>query len=581
MPSKLGGCSANPSRKAGVVPSSPTRTEAVDRPADRHILLTKRRSTEHRSAGPCCVPSDGQACREEHVNALESPIGTPCRSRPCPSAGNMAAVRSSSIPGLPSAASRAFALCGSFRVESRRLTYTRRASLPCCWRASTHAFINHSPTSSISLEPWAEVGGMPCKTSAGGGISRRRSIGMTDRVSYGRFLGRHGGILSNVGGAVDALQKELVVADAVVLEELACELLGRLTGVVFSRARSGSQRGGDGGVHEGGRHLIYQAKRLSKSRFDERALRGEIDQAVERDPDLESWLLLSTREVPEQTRTAMAAAGRPRGVHTMAIDWMPKRLPRLAALCASAPDEVEAALGKRCRPWLTDIARSEHYGGVLDSFTASLRDPALGYEPMRLASHARVRDIWANARTAQAHFGQDVAGGEAGIAHVQRVGPMAGLDTWWGDLSDKRDYDDPDDQLAARDFVDARVAAHFENRETFGFESTYSGISRPKAVRDAHKLGYAIRAFFLGTHNPVINVRRIASRVAAKVGHETAVLFDRISILDTSGETARVVVEFSAEQSAAPSVGRPAWAARLSARVAEARRTPVEPRSLP
>ncbi len=50
-------------------------------------------------------------------------------------------------------------------------------------------------------------------------------------------------------------------------------------------------------------------------------------------------------------------------------------------------------------------------------------------------------------------------------------------------------YDDPDDQLAARDFVDARIASHFENRETFGFESTYSGNSRPKAVRDAHKLG--------------------------------------------------------------------------------------------
>ena len=161
-------------------------------------------------------------------------------------------------------------------------------------------------------------------------------------------------------------------------------------------------------------------------------------------------------------------------------------------------------------------------------------------------------------------------------------------------------YDDPDDQVAARDFVDARIASHFENRETFGFESTYSGISRPKAVRDAHKLGYAVRAFFLGTHNPVINIRRVANRVAAEVGHnvetaevirrwrdaqeslvKTAVLLDRISILDTSGETARVVVEFSAEQSAAPSVGRPAWAARLSARVAEARRTPVEPRSLP
>ena len=58
---------------------------------------------------------------------------------------------------------------------------------------------------------------------------------------------------------------------------------------------------------------------------------------------------------------------------------------------------------------------------------------------MRLASHARVRDVWASARTAQAHFGQNVAGGEVGITHVQRVGPTAALDTWWDDVSDKRD----------------------------------------------------------------------------------------------------------------------------------------------
>ena len=55
--------------------------------------------------------------------------------------------------------------------------------------------------------------------------------------------------------------------------------------------------------------------------------RGEIDEAAERDPDLESWMLVSTQRVPEQTRAAIAAAGRPRGIHTMAIDWMPQATP--------------------------------------------------------------------------------------------------------------------------------------------------------------------------------------------------------------------------------------------------------------
>ena len=113
--------------------------------------------------------------------------------------------------------------------------------------------------------------------------------------------------MSIVENAVQELHDLLISKKSRVLEELACDLLGRLVGVVFSRARSGSQRGGDGGVRQGGgRHLIYEAKCYSaKTRFDDRSIRGEIDEAVERDPALEAWILVTTREVPEQTLTAM------------------------------------------------------------------------------------------------------------------------------------------------------------------------------------------------------------------------------------------------------------------------------------
>ena len=78
-------------------------------------------------------------------------------------------------------------------------------------------------------------------------------------------------------------------------------------------------------------------------------------------------------------------------------------------------------------------------------------------------------------------------------------------------------YDDPDDQLAARDFVDARIASHFENRETFGFESTYSGNSRPKAVRDAVELRLPriARVLSVGTHTPGHHDIRTGRRGAA------------------------------------------------------------------
>ena len=215
------------------------------------------------------------------------------------------------------------------------------------------------------------------------------------------------------------------------LEELAGELLGNLVGVEFRVAGGGSQRGGDGGVHgDRGRHLIYEARRLDESQFDDRSIRGEIDEAVERDPALEAWILVTTRAVREQTTTAMDAAGRPRGIETLVVDWAPERLPRLAALCASAPPVVEAVVGEGCRDLLRAISSSAHYPGVLESIKRDLRAPAVGYELLRGASHARVRDVWTSSRKAEAVFGQNVAGGDAGAAHVQRVGPMAELDAW-------------------------------------------------------------------------------------------------------------------------------------------------------
>ena len=151
-------------------------------------------------------------------------------------------------------------------------------------------------------------------------------------------------------------------------------------------------------------------------------------------------------------------------------------------------------------------------------------------------------------------------------------------------------YNDPADQAAARQLVDERIASHIEKRESFGFESTYSGASRPNVVRLAHQRGYAVHAFFLGTHSPIVNIRRVVNRVATKTGHHvdesevrrrwgasqdnlvgTAALFERISILNSSGAPANVVAEFIASQEGAPRVRRPLWATRLANRVRAAR----------
>ena len=46
-------------------------------------------------------------------------------------------------------------------------------------------------------------------------------------------------------------------------------------------------------------------------------------------------------------------------------------------------------------------------------------------------------------------------------------------------------YNDRALQLEARAIVDARIEQHLDRGETFGFESTYSGKSRPRIVERA------------------------------------------------------------------------------------------------
>ena len=56
------------------------------------------------------------------------------------------------------------------------------------------------------------------------------------------------------------------------------------------------------------------------------------------------------------------------------------------------------------------------------------------------------------------------------------------------------DADDPILQREARALVDERIESHLRVGETFGFESTYSGRSRPEIVRRAKDTGYVFSA---------------------------------------------------------------------------------------
>ena len=151
------------------------------------------------------------------------------------------------------------------------------------------------------------------------------------------------------------------------------------------------------------------------------------------------------------------------------------------------------------------------------------------------------------------------------------------------------DFNDRELQARAREFVDTAIEEDLAARRSFGFESTYSGESRPAIVRRAAAAGYAVQAVFIGTERHEINAERVVQRVKAG-GHDVPTgeivrrwrdaqtnlqatwgAFRRIRILDNSGTEAVKVAE-KRDGQLHMSAGAPDWVRKLAQGITRSRR---------
>ena len=130
--------------------------------------------------------------------------------------------------------------------------------------------------------------------------------------------------------------------------------------------------------------------------------------------------------------------------------------------------------------------------------------------------------------------------------------------------------------------MNAAIWRHLEQGEDFGFESTYSGRSRPRIVQTAASNGYEVRAVFIGTNTVEINIERVRQRVRSGTGHdvplteitrrwsgaqknlsETAASLEAIDVLDNSHGLTRHVASITKGGIRLPATPTPAWARAL------------------
>ena len=225
----------------------------------------------------------------------------------------------------------------------------------------------------------------------------------------------------------EALQKEISASK---FEHLAAILIDRLLDLPIAVASSGFQYGADAGpAGQQGRRFRLECKKYgSNTRLDDRELLGEIDQALARDESLEAWILVTTRNVPEQTRQTLDQHGDRLGIPIVVIDWTDHEISPLAALCTVDPDLV----GERFSTKAGAAANALQFWAIdaVCRLRKNLQCWHLGFEKLRILSHDRINNIWNSPRTANAKFGQNVAGNSQN-KKIKRDSIYEALDVWW------------------------------------------------------------------------------------------------------------------------------------------------------
>jgi len=214
------------------------------------------------------------------------------------------------------------------------------------------------------------------------------------------------------------------------LERLAADLLSTVTGLSVHRAASGSQSGADAGAITATRTIRVEAKRYKDTTtLRERELLGEVAQAFQKDPLLEAWILVTTREAPEQTISALRKFSVEHGAPIFCLDWSGP-MPILAALCASQPDLVKHSCGDKAATAAQKLADEIDATQVIERLRHDFDEWSTGWAITSKRCHDAIKKILSNRDESRAFFRQDLAIADTNSSLIQRKAIYRKFDAW-------------------------------------------------------------------------------------------------------------------------------------------------------
>ena len=217
-------------------------------------------------------------------------------------------------------------------------------------------------------------------------------------------------------------------------EGLVGELLSQLTGIHFYAARSGDQGGRDGrAVTISGGEIAYECKRYSnETNLRDRELLGELAQAQQRRPELDVWILATSRDITDQNLEPLQNYGKELGIEVVPLDSVPSATGKLDYLVAAFPETVEKFAGPNQFTELTAALRTAPNDIAaeleLDQLRQKLLQPDAGWASWRESSHREWNRLVSQKAATHSRFGQplDVLSGNS----IPRASAEAALDSW-------------------------------------------------------------------------------------------------------------------------------------------------------
>jgi len=243
--------------------------------------------------------------------------------------------------------------------------------------------------------------------------------------------------LARLRGALHTLEP----AGSAGFEGLMRDLIEELTQIPFRLAKSGPQSGIDMRSRSSN---ILQVGLESKRYADTTNLSLDglkfklVDAATQPDP-IDIWILAASREIQEPDTGILIELGAQHGLSVIILDWTvsPAGLPRVAALCASAPELCAQFLDNRpgLLSDLKEIAKHLLFASQIAALRRELSNADAGYASAALAVRLWMQDAQSSDQKARSRLKGPNNLTETGVILVKRPTLEAQLDAWWKDAT--------------------------------------------------------------------------------------------------------------------------------------------------